>query len=72
MILIDRIEGEYAVLEIAGKHVPVPSSVLPEGAREGDRLEFRRVENSAGIADAAAVLERLKKRTPQGPETIDL
>ncbi|MCO4743964.1 MAG: DUF3006 domain-containing protein [Proteobacteria bacterium] len=34
-IVIDRIEGDMAVVEIGGIQVDWPVSYLPEGAREG-------------------------------------
>ena len=37
---LDRFEGESAVLLIYGREVAVPSSVLPDGAREGDHLQL--------------------------------
>lgn len=39
MFSIDRIEGNYAVLEENGATQDVPLSELPEGIREGDLLE---------------------------------
>ncbi len=46
MIVVDRIEGDYAVLEIAGCMVDVALALLPpelrDSLREGDRLIFAR------------------------------
>ena len=37
--VIDRIEGEFAVLEMdAGAFANLPRVLLPEGAKEGDTL----------------------------------
>jgi len=36
MWIIDRFEGEYAVIECGDKRFDVPKYALPEGAREGD------------------------------------
>lgn len=71
MIVVDRIEGDMAVLEIGGKCVDVPLAALPEGLREGDLLEIRKAPASAA-GEAMGALARLKKRFPQGPDTIDL
>ncbi|MFZ5480399.1 MAG: DUF3006 domain-containing protein [Myxococcota bacterium] len=71
MIVVDRIEGEVAVLEIAGRLVDVPASLLPEGALEGDRLVLARGP-AADLTDAEARLKRLKAKTPQGQGPIDL
>jgi len=40
-ITVDRIEGEYAVLEIGDEMFDVPIEDLPEGIKEGDRLEIK-------------------------------
>jgi L-alanine-DL-glutamate epimerase-like enolase superfamily enzyme len=71
MIVVDRIEGDVAVLEIAGRRVDVPASELPAGTKEGDRLAFSRLA-AEDDADAKARLARLKARTPQGSGPIDL
>ena len=70
MILVDRFEGDQAVLEIAGRRVDVPRSELPEGTREGDRLSF--VVAPADTSAAEARLARLRAKTPQGPGSFDL
>ena len=71
-IVVDRVEGEMAVLEVAGRRVDFPLVALPDGVREGDILEFRRIDATAAQDEAARVLEQLKQNWPQGPETIDL
>ena len=40
MIIIDRFEGDKAVLEVDTGHVNIPTSNLPKGAKEGDVLRF--------------------------------
>ena len=70
MIVVDRIEGTFAVLEVDGAFVDFPLAALPEGAREGDVLTFTRAP--ASDAEAAARLARLKSRTRQGPGEFDL
>ncbi len=71
MIVVDRIEDETAVLEIAGRTVDVPLVELPPGVKEGDRLAFS-VLPPGSTDDAEARLARLKARTPQGPGSFDL
>lgn len=39
-LIIDRFEGDWAVLELAGTPFSVPRSVIPPGAKEGDVLRF--------------------------------
>ena len=40
MIIIDRFEGDKAILEVDTGHVDIPISKLPKGAKEGDVLRF--------------------------------
>ena len=48
MLVIDRFEGEWAVLEYDGTVFNVPRSLLPTGAREGDVIDLvARVDESA-------------------------
>jgi len=70
-IVVDRIEGDFAVLEVGGTTVDWPLSALPEGVGEGSALSvvFSIVETD--LASATARLERLKKRGPIGDD-IDL
>jgi hypothetical protein len=70
MIVVDRIEGDQAVLDVGGRTVDVPLAVLPEGVREGDRLTF--VVAPADTSEADARLARLRAKTPQGPGSFDL
>jgi hypothetical protein len=71
MIVVDRIEGEVAVVEIAGVTTDIPLSELPPGVKEGDQLVFSVVPRSAED-EAKARLERLRSTTPQGPGSFDL
>lgn len=58
MIIIDRFEGEYAVLETDSGMIDVNRSLLPENAREGDLLIN---ENGIYSVDAAATQERRER-----------
>jgi len=40
-ITVDRIEGDYAVLEVGDEMVDFPVKELPENVKEGDRLEVK-------------------------------
>lgn len=40
MIVVDRIEGTRAILEVDGETVEIPASALPEGAGEGAILRL--------------------------------
>jgi hypothetical protein len=70
VIVVDRIEGETAVLEVDGILVEVPASSLPPGCAEGDTLELQRVASSSAEDDAR--LERLRDTTDQGPGDFEL
>lgn len=55
MIIIDRIEGEFAILEVEEEMQQIAVSELPAGAAEGDIL----VQTETGWAiDAEAVQAR--------------
>jgi hypothetical protein len=73
-IVIDRFEGDLAVVELGDARVNVPRALLPEGALEGSVLRFvlDAEATSAALADAGARLARLKASTPQGPGSFDL
>lgn len=36
MLIIDRFEGDYAILEDNNNHYEIKKSELPQGCREGD------------------------------------
>jgi len=57
-IVVDRIEGDVAVLEVGGRTVDVPASLLPEGAREGSELQLTMVASSGD--DLKARLDRMQ------------
>ncbi len=67
MIVVDRIEGAMAILEIDGSSYEFPASALPSGAGEGAVLQLS-LDPSAGdqrATDARARLERLKRASPK-------
>lgn len=55
---IDRIEGEFAVLEQAGETMDIALSELPAGVREGDML----VRTADGWAVDRAAAEEKRSR----------
>lgn len=71
MIIVDRIEGDTAVLEIGNTRVDVPLAELPPGVKEGDTLAFT-IGPAASTDHAEKRLERLRARTRQGPGSFDL
>lgn len=72
-MVVDRIEGDRAVLEVGDERIEVPVSVLPEGAGEGSVLSFAldTTSEAAIRAEAEARLERLKASSPDD-DVIDL
>ena len=75
MIIIDRIEGERAILEIGEELVEVPLSVLPRGAREGDSLVLHPagsdISATAQLKETVERVERLRA-SDSGDMDIDL
>lgn len=60
MIIIDRFEGEFAVLEINGeRNLEIEKSLLPETAKEGDVLELT-INTEKTAERRREVLEMLK------------
>ena len=64
-MIVDRIEGSLAVVEIEGGSVDLPTAWLPVGAGEGSVLRVE-VEQDSGASrvtitlDSAATEDRLK------------
>ena len=49
-VIIDRIEGDLAILEVDGHSIHWPVSALPSGAKEGSALQL--ILGTAPSADA--------------------
>jgi len=71
VIVIDRIEGNRAVLVMGAETVDVPTSWLPEGASEGSVLSLAIGDDSDIRAAAEARQERLTAASDL-PDVIDL
>ncbi len=71
MIVLDRVEGARAILEIGGEFVEIPASELPTDAKEGAVLVLTLGDAEARLAEARARLERLRAAGPQ-EDDIDL
>ncbi|MFZ5649932.1 MAG: DUF3006 domain-containing protein [Bacillota bacterium] len=41
MLVIDRFEGEYALIEYKKRIFHIPKSLIPKGAREGDAIKIQ-------------------------------
>ena len=44
-VIIDRFEGEFAVVEVGGSFVNMPIELVPDGAKEGSVLNITIDEN---------------------------
>ena len=70
--VIDRFEGNYAVLLVGESEVKVdlPQSILPPGAREGSildlSLELREEETRDTLEQMRKRIERLKGKGEEG------
>ncbi len=51
MLIIDRFEGEYAIVETSSGEMRIPREDIPPAAREGDAL---RIELDATITEGRA------------------
>ena len=57
-MVIDRIEGRFALVENFGEMIEIPLCQLPENVREGDILK---IENGEYIVDNTSGIERKEK-----------
>ncbi|MDX9719136.1 MAG: DUF3006 domain-containing protein [Myxococcota bacterium] len=71
-IVIDRIEGAIAVLDVDGEIIDFPLAAMPEGAKEGSVLQFGIVSDKQIRAAAAARLERLRARSQDDEDEVEL
>lgn len=71
MIVVDRIEGQRAIVEFDGEMIEIPVSCLPDGAGEGAILALVPREAPDVLAEAEARLARLRATGPAGDD-IDL
>ena len=87
-LIVDRIEGDLAVIEHGGETFNVPVSALPSGAHEGMVLELRVAvvepvafgeahgepvpDEDARLNEATERLKRLAARSADLPDEIEL
>jgi hypothetical protein len=73
MIIIDRIEGKVAILEIGEALIEVPASLLPAGAREGDPLVLSlAASDSLATAGQQETVERVERLRASDPGDMDI
>lgn len=59
--IIDRFEGNWAVIEYGGETFHLPRSLLPRAAKEGDVLQFEvRVDADTTSRRKKEMLKRLE------------
>ena len=73
MIVIDRIEGNRAIVEFDGETLEIPASLLPSGSSEGDILSLKLCVDAATDMqrDNEERLERLREQD-SGDMEIDI
>ena len=74
MIIIDRIEGDCAILEVYGARlVEVPLSALPDGVREGDALALIPASgDSSATARQQQTVERVERLRASDPGDMEI
>ena len=68
--IVDRVEGDFAVVIFEGQTFDVPVAALPPGVTEGWRLSV----GAEGPADTTAAAERIARLAAQHavPDSFDL
>ena len=66
MFIIDRFEGEWAVIEWDGKVFNLPRSLLPGEAREGDVLRLAAEVDLRATSDRRKRIRELEDRLFKG------
>ncbi len=70
MMVIDRIEGDFAIVEVNGKTMDVPLSELPQGVREGQVLKA--IGDNSETALPQSLVERVERLRKQDPGDIEI
>ena len=70
-LIIDRFEGQTAIIECGTEYFEIPIAALPEGAKEGDSLEINLSNQSQTQNETEERLARLKSQDA-GDDIIDL
>jgi len=65
VFVIDRIEGDRAVVEIIGELIDLPLEAFPKGIKEGDAISFSMESVDSKYQEAKARLKRLEARNKQ-------
>ena len=62
MLIVDRFEGDWAVLELDGQVFNVPRLLLPAEAREGDALRLSLEVDPSSTQDRREKIRSLEDR----------
>lgn len=62
MLIVDRFEGDWALLEWDGKTFNFPKSLLPGGAKEGDVLRISLEVDDQGTGDRRRRIRSLEQK----------
>lgn len=71
-LVVDRIEGDVAVIEVAGQRVHWPVEALPPGAAEGSSISAVFTLHEPDLSSARERVQRLARRTIDQDDDIDL
>ncbi|KJS03720.1 MAG: hypothetical protein VR68_01115 [Peptococcaceae bacterium BRH_c4a] len=63
MLIIDRFEGEYALIEMNRRVFHIPKLLLPKGAKEGDVIQIQ-------ITVDKEATEKLKESTEKMADSL--
>jgi hypothetical protein len=69
--VVDRVEGDFAVLEVGGRTVDWPLAALPAGVTEGSRWSCVFTADAPSTALTAAE-ERIRRLDALGPPGDDI
>ena len=62
MLIIDRFEGEYALIEFKRRIFHVPKVILPKGAKPGDVINFHITVDKEATEERKERIAQLAKR----------
>jgi hypothetical protein len=60
--ILDRIEGEWAIVEFGRLTFDIPAGLIPKDAKEGDLLEFNVLVNQQETEDRKAKIDQLANK----------
>ncbi len=71
-LIVDRIEGDFALIEMGGAHFEIPLRALPISVKEGDIIQIQiGRKDTENMKKAMERLQRLSERDDEN-DIIDL